>query len=500
MLPVRHQRPRRRRQRPVLRARPVGSGDPPVRHDRGAGAGRDRPRAGAPPARPRHAHLGPAAQELPRQQGALSDLRRGRRPSWPTSIRSGPLEKPQRARRRTSPSRSSPWPPNDRGDVPGGRRGPPGTASAGAVRADLARLSRLVPARRRGGAAVLSSSAAACCASICPSLLPTWERLVDLVGGGDLEARFLSLYDPPAFVSGCTQALWTHRTPALVRNYDYAPQPVRRTDPAQRAATAPPRARDERLRLGCARRRQRARARRVAGLWRPPPGRQRLRDHGGAALHPGVLLGGRRRRWRSCAACRSMSATIWRCSIATGGHATVFVAPDRPARVEPWLVSANRQARGRQARRAERPGFGPARGRGAGAAVGSGDRAGASWWRRSWPSRSGATRHAMVGARSTRPATCRAEGARAAALARRRVAAGARAVRGRPADRRVSAAPAAAMRARSDCNRRDQRARKLAIGADPRHGAARTGWVRRRSTRARGAGRTGSVSTWRTQR
>ena len=47
--------------------------------------------------------------------------------------------------------------------------------------------------------------------------------MVELVGGGDLEARFLSLYDPPAFVAGCTQALWTHRTPALVRNYDYAP-------------------------------------------------------------------------------------------------------------------------------------------------------------------------------------------------------------------------------------------------------------------------------------
>ena len=56
-----------------------------------------------------------------------------------------------------------------------------------------------------------------------PELLPTWERLVELVGGGDLEARFLSLYDPPAFLAGCTQALWTHRTPALVRNYDYAP-------------------------------------------------------------------------------------------------------------------------------------------------------------------------------------------------------------------------------------------------------------------------------------
>ena len=79
------------------------------------------------------------------------------------------------------------------------------------------------------------SSAGACCASTCPSLLPTWERLVELVGGGDLEARFLSLYNPPAFVAGCTQALWTHRTPALVRNYDYAPSQFDGTHPAQRA-------------------------------------------------------------------------------------------------------------------------------------------------------------------------------------------------------------------------------------------------------------------------
>ena len=28
----------------------------------------------------------------------------------------------------------------------------------------------------------------------------------------------------------------------------------------------------------------------------------------------------------------------------SGRHATVFIAPDRPPRVEPWLVSANRQA------------------------------------------------------------------------------------------------------------------------------------------------------------
>ena len=52
-----------------------------------------------------------------------------------------------------------------------------------------------------------------------------------------------------------------------------------------------------------------------------------------------------------------------------GRHATVFVAPDRPARVEPWLVSANRQAQDARPDDRQRAGFGPARGGGPGAAV-----------------------------------------------------------------------------------------------------------------------------------
>ena len=58
-----------------------------------------------------------------------------------------------------------------------------------------------------------------------------------------------------------------------------------------------------------------------------------------------------------------------------GRHATVFVAPDRPARVEPWLVSANRQAQDAEAGRPQRAGFGPARGGGPGPAVRPGLRA-----------------------------------------------------------------------------------------------------------------------------
>ena len=56
-----------------------------------------------------------------------------------------------------------------------------------------------------------------------PELVPTWERLVALAGGGDLAARMLSLYDPPALVTGCSQAVRTHPEPVLVRNYDFDP-------------------------------------------------------------------------------------------------------------------------------------------------------------------------------------------------------------------------------------------------------------------------------------
>src|SRR6185312_1285988 len=56
-----------------------------------------------------------------------------------------------------------------------------------------------------------------------PELVPAWERLTERFGGTDLVARFLSLWQPPDFVSGCTQALWTRDRPALIRNYDYPP-------------------------------------------------------------------------------------------------------------------------------------------------------------------------------------------------------------------------------------------------------------------------------------
>ncbi len=58
-------------------------------------------------------------------------------------------------------------------------------------------------------------------------LVPTWERLVELAGGGDVESRFLSMWCPPPYIGGCSQAIWIdpsgNEEPALLRNYDFAP-------------------------------------------------------------------------------------------------------------------------------------------------------------------------------------------------------------------------------------------------------------------------------------
>lgn len=59
-----------------------------------------------------------------------------------------------------------------------------------------------------------------------PELVPLYEQLVELAGGGDREARFLSFYCPPRYLSGCSQAIWPGDRPLIVRNYDYNPAAV----------------------------------------------------------------------------------------------------------------------------------------------------------------------------------------------------------------------------------------------------------------------------------
>ena len=57
-----------------------------------------------------------------------------------------------------------------------------------------------------------------------PELIPAYERVVELAGGGDLAARMLSLYRPPPYLAACSQGVMTRGgAPMLVRNYDYAP-------------------------------------------------------------------------------------------------------------------------------------------------------------------------------------------------------------------------------------------------------------------------------------
>jgi predicted choloylglycine hydrolase len=56
-----------------------------------------------------------------------------------------------------------------------------------------------------------------------PELLPHWERLMRLAGGGDDVARMLALWRPPSILTGCSQAVVT-KPRALVRNYDYDPR------------------------------------------------------------------------------------------------------------------------------------------------------------------------------------------------------------------------------------------------------------------------------------
>ncbi|HTU30588.1 MAG TPA: C45 family peptidase [Solirubrobacteraceae bacterium] len=58
-------------------------------------------------------------------------------------------------------------------------------------------------------------------AQFMPELVGIHRELVELAGGDEIDARMLSLYDPPPFITGCSQAAWVRGTPVLVRNYDY---------------------------------------------------------------------------------------------------------------------------------------------------------------------------------------------------------------------------------------------------------------------------------------
>jgi predicted choloylglycine hydrolase len=54
-----------------------------------------------------------------------------------------------------------------------------------------------------------------------PELVPTWERLTTMIPGSRDAGAALALWNPPPFLTGCSQAIVLDGGPALIRNYDW---------------------------------------------------------------------------------------------------------------------------------------------------------------------------------------------------------------------------------------------------------------------------------------
>ena len=54
-----------------------------------------------------------------------------------------------------------------------------------------------------------------------PELVPAWERLTAMIPGDPEAGAALALWNPPPFLTGCSQAAVLDGGPALIRNYDW---------------------------------------------------------------------------------------------------------------------------------------------------------------------------------------------------------------------------------------------------------------------------------------
>jgi predicted choloylglycine hydrolase len=178
-----------------------------------------------------------------------------------------------------------------------------------------------------------------------PELVPAWQRLTAMVEGpGAADAGpALALWNPPPFLTGCSQAAVLDGGPALIRNYDWD----YRLFDAVVASTA-------------------YAGRRVLGmldcLWGLLDG---VND---AGLAVSLTFGGRpqvgdgfgiplviRYVLETCATAEQAVAALRRIPVhmsynvtvldAAGQRATVYLAPDRPARVTDLPVATNHQGR-----------------------------------------------------------------------------------------------------------------------------------------------------------
>lgn len=177
-----------------------------------------------------------------------------------------------------------------------------------------------------------------------PELVPVYESLLERFGDTADVARFLTLYNPPALVRGCTQAIWQGQGgPALVRNYDHAPHLA---DGLVLHASWGG------VRTLCM----------TDCLWGALDG---VNEHG---LCVALAFGGRpttgdgfaspllvRYVLQTCASAGEAAEALSRlpcamtytfvCVDKGGEHATVYLSPDRPARIDHAVASANHQGK-----------------------------------------------------------------------------------------------------------------------------------------------------------
>jgi predicted choloylglycine hydrolase len=60
-------------------------------------------------------------------------------------------------------------------------------------------------------------------ATVMPELLPLYESFLEIANDSPVAAQFLTGYQPPAYLSGCSQAILLDDEPTLIRNYDLSP-------------------------------------------------------------------------------------------------------------------------------------------------------------------------------------------------------------------------------------------------------------------------------------
>lgn len=65
--------------------------------------------------------------------------------------------------------------------------------------------------------------------SFMPEIEPVFMDLLSKTEDTDIAGRFLSLYNPPPYLAGCSEAIWKKEDLFLIRNYDYGPEVFERT-------------------------------------------------------------------------------------------------------------------------------------------------------------------------------------------------------------------------------------------------------------------------------